>query len=144
VNGLHPRSGTTTNKVHKGEGAGMKRNATIIAMALMLCALVGTMALAKTKMHTINFEQDTTVNGAVVKEGTYQMGFNEQTGEFTILHGNRVIVTTMAKEEMLGQKASATSIGTRLTDNGAALTQITFKGAHYTLLFGDGQEAEGQ
>jgi hypothetical protein len=122
----------------------MKRNALIITMALMLYALVGTMALAKTRMHMINFEQDTIVNGTVVKKGDYRAGFDEQTGEFTILNDNRVILTTMAKEEILDKKASSTSVGTKMTDNGPVLTDITFRGARYSVQFGGSQAPEGQ
>jgi hypothetical protein len=72
------------------------------------------------------------------------MGFKEQTGEFTIFNGNYVVLTTMPKEKMLGKKASATSIGLKSTGNGSVLTKITFEGAHYSLLFGDVQEAQEQ
>ena len=43
----------------------MKRNATIISLALALCAVVGTMALAKGKSRRITFDQDMLVNGAL-------------------------------------------------------------------------------
>jgi hypothetical protein len=49
----------------------MKRTATIIAMAFALCALAGTMALARSKFHRITFDQDMSINGALVKKGEY-------------------------------------------------------------------------
>jgi hypothetical protein len=122
----------------------MKRNATIIALAVALCALVGTMALAKNKFHRISFEQDILVNGALVKKGEYQARFNEQNGELTILVGNRAVVTTTAKEEMLAKKAPATSFEIKTGDNGPMLTKITFGGSRYALLISDNQSAEGQ
>ncbi len=63
----------------------MKRDATIIALALTLCALGGTMALAKSKFHKITFGQDMLVNGALVKKGEYQARFNEPNSELAIL-----------------------------------------------------------
>jgi hypothetical protein len=121
----------------------MKRNATIIALALTLCALAPTMALAKSKSHRITFEQDMLVNGALVKKGEYQARFNEQTSELTILDGHRAIVTTTVKEEMLAKKAPGTSFEVKTGDNGHMLTKITFGGARYSLLLSDNQAAEG-
>ncbi len=122
----------------------MKRNATIIALALTLSALTGTMALAKSKSHMITFDQDMLVSGARVKEGVYQARFNEQNSELTILDGNRAVVTTIVKEETLSKKASTTSFDIKTGDNGARLTKITFGGDRYSLLLSDNQAAEGQ
>ncbi|HEU0177988.1 MAG TPA: hypothetical protein VFV58_27305 [Blastocatellia bacterium] len=122
----------------------MKRNAMIIALAGALCALGGTMALAKSKSHMITFEQDMLVNGAHVKKGEYQARFNDQNNELTILDGNRAIVTTTVKEEALAKKAPMTSFEVKTGANGAMLTKITFEGAHYALLLSDNQAAEGQ
>ncbi|HKQ77252.1 MAG TPA: hypothetical protein VJ810_26375 [Blastocatellia bacterium] len=122
----------------------MKRNATIIALALALCALVGSMALAKSKFHRISFEQDMLVNGTLVKKGDYQARFNEQNGELTILDGSHAVITTTVKEEMLAKKAPATSFEIRAGDSGPMLTKITFGGGRYALLISDNQSAEGQ
>ena len=122
----------------------MKRAATIIALALALCALVGTMALAKIRFHTVSFDQDMLVNGVLVKKGEYQARFNEQNGELTILEGSRAVVTTTVKEETLSKKAPATSFEIKTGDSGYMLTRIIFGGARYALLIGDNQAAEGQ
>ena len=122
----------------------MKIKATIIAAALILCATAGTMALAKNKIHTINFDQNVTVNGTVVKKGEYQAKFNEQTGEFTLMEGKHVVATATAKEEMLNRKASGTTFDLKGADGPAALTKITFGGERYALLIGDAQTADGQ
>jgi hypothetical protein len=122
----------------------MKRTAKIIALAFALCALVGTIALAKIKFHRINFDQDTLVNSALVKKGEYQVRFDEQNGELTILDGSRAVATTTAKEEALAKKAPATSFEVKTGDNGPMLTKITFGGSRYALLISDNQSAEGQ
>jgi hypothetical protein len=122
----------------------MKRAATIIALAFALCALAGTMALAKIKFHRVSFDQDMLVNGALVKKGEYQARFNEQNGELTILEGSRAVVTTTVKEETLAKKAPATSFEVKTGDNAPVLTKITFEGSRYALLISDNQSAEGQ
>jgi len=115
-----------------------------VTTTLLLCALVGTLALAKSKSHTINFDQDTMVNGTLVKKGEYRAKFDDQTNELTLLKDGRVIVTTTAKEEALEKKAPETSFDIKTADNGAVLTKITFVGERYSLLLGDSQAAEGQ
>ena len=120
----------------------MKRIATIIALALSLCALAGTMALAKSKIHRIAFDHDMLVNGALVKKGEYQARFNEQNGELIILDGSRAVVTTTVKEETLAKKAPATSFEVKTGDNGPVLTKITFGGSRYALLISDNQSAQ--
>jgi len=122
----------------------MKRAVTIIALAFALCALVGTMALAKIKFHSVSFDQDVLVNGALVKKGEYHARFNEQNGELTILEGSRAVVTTTVKEETIAKKAPETSFEVKTGDSGPMLTKITFEGSRYALLISDIQSAEGQ
>jgi hypothetical protein len=129
--------------IMRNEGVTMKI-AKIITMAPLLCALVGTLALAKTKFHTINFDQDTMVNGTLVKKGEYQAKFDEQTNELSLLKDGHVIVTTTAKEEVLAKKAPETSFDIRTGDNSVVLTKVTFGGERYSLLLGDSQAAEGR
>ena len=122
----------------------MKRAVTIIALAFALCALVGTMALAKIKFHSVSFDQDVLVNGALVKKGEYHARFNEQNGELTILEGSRAVVTTTVKEETIAKKAPETSFEVKTGDSGPMLTKITFEGSRYALLISNNQSAEGQ
>jgi len=101
------------------------------------------MELAKNKFHRITFDQDMLVNGALVKKGEYQARFNERNSELTILDGDRAIVTTTVKEEMLAKKAPETSFELKSGDNGPTLTKITFGGSRYSLLLNDNQAADG-
>ncbi len=122
----------------------MKKIIGMTVATLALFALVGAMAFAKGKSHTITFNENTIVNGTVVKKGEYQAEFNEQTNELSILNGRHVVVTTKVKEKSLDMKASATTYEFRASDNGALLTKVTFGGDRYSLMIGDGQAAEGQ
>ena len=69
--------------------------------ALMICALasISIAAAAKDKVKTENvtFASDTMVNGTLVKAGDYQMKFNEQTGELSILKDGKVKAKTTAQ-----------------------------------------------
>jgi len=108
-----------------------------IAMTFVLCALVGTVALAKTRTHMIEFERDTLVNGTLVMKGEYQAKFDEQANELRFFKNGHDIATAAVKEEPLARKAPTTSIETKKGDNGAMLTRITFGGERYSLLLGD-------
>lgn len=129
--------------IMRDEGVTMKIAKTI-TMALLLCALMGILALAKNKFHTINFDQDTMVKGTLVKKGEYQAKFDKQANELTLLKGGHVIVTAMVKEEALAKKAPETTFDIKTGDNSAVLTKITFGGDHYSLLLDDSQGAEGR
>jgi hypothetical protein len=62
----------------------MKKQITVIMLALALCALVGTMALAKGESHRLSLNEDTMVNGTLVKKGEYRAKFDSETGMLTI------------------------------------------------------------
>lgn len=122
----------------------MKKKAIIITFALLLCALTGSMALAKSRFHTITFDQNTLVNGTLVKKGDYQARFDEQTGEFVIVNGKHTVVTTKAREQMLDKKAPGTTYDLMTEGSNNVLTKVTFGGEHYSLMIGDNQSGQGQ
>lgn len=107
------------------------------AMTFVVCSLVGTVAMAKTRSHTVDFDQDTMVNGTLVKKGAYQAKFDEQANELAIFKNGHGIATAAVKEEPLARKASKTSIEITTSDNGAMLTKVTFNGDRYSLLLGE-------
>ena len=76
------------------------------AMTFVLCALVGTVAMAKTRPHKVDFENDTMVNGTLVKKGEYQAKFDEQANELKIFKNGHDIATAAVIEEPLARKAS--------------------------------------
>ena len=122
----------------------MKNQATQITLALALCALVGTAALAKSKFHSIPFTQITTVNGTFVKPGAYEVKFDEQSDEFSILDdNNHAIVTAKAHEEALGRKADATRYKVRNSGDGSVLTQVIFSGDRYAIVLDDSGNQTG-
>ena len=106
----------------------MKRYAAYMAVALMLCAMTVITAVAKDKKAFVKFDDNLVVNNTVVKKGEYQVRFNEQTGELSILNGKNTVATAKAKLEKRDKKASNTTLDTRQNDKGAALISITLEG----------------
>jgi hypothetical protein len=109
----------------------MKKQITVITLALALCALVGTMALAKGESHKLSLNEDTMVNGTLVKKGEYRAKFDSETGMLTIkkMDDNDVVVKAKATEMPLGKKAEYTSFEVSQSDSGVAvLKSVTFHG----------------
>lgn len=68
---------------------------------LVVGAMTSITALAMTTDRKVTFNRDVTVNGAPVKAGTYKATFDDQTGEFKLLSGKKVVAQAMARMEMV-------------------------------------------
>jgi hypothetical protein len=91
------------------------------AILLVVGAMTSITALAMTTDRQVTFSRDVTVNGTPVKAGTYKATFDEQTGEFKLLRGKKVVANATARMEKI----------TVPFQNGYSLTA---KGGGYALL----------
>lgn len=109
-------------------------------LALLIGALASVSALAagkgKIKTETVTFATDVTVNGTVLKAGVYQLKFNEETSELSILKDGKVKAKTTAHFASRPDKARNTAI--RTLDNGTVseLIGFTFGGSNQDLVVG--------
>ena len=69
------------------------------AILLVVSAMTSITALAMTTSRQVTFSKDVTVNGAPVKAGTYKATFDDQTGEFKLLRGKKVVANATARLE---------------------------------------------
>ena len=101
--------------------------------ALMICALasISVFAAAKEKVRTstVTFDSDIMVNGTLVKAGDYQVKFDEQTGELSILKNGKVKAKTTAQLQSRSDKANHTSVRTLDKGGVAELLAVTFSGS---------------
>lgn len=108
--------------------------------ALMICALasIGVLAAAKDKVktETVTFAQDTMVNGTLVKAGEYQVKFNEQTSELSILKDGKVKAKVAAQFQARSNKAKNTSITTLDKGGVYELLGVTFGGTNQDVVVG--------
>jgi hypothetical protein len=108
--------------------------------ALLICALasIAVFAAAKYKVKTesVTFAQDIMVNGTLVKAGDYQIKFNEQTGELSILKDGKVKAKTTAQLQARSEKAKNTSIRTLEKGGIAELIGIRFGGSTQEVVVG--------
>lgn len=109
----------------------MKKSLVRIIIALVVCALSGSMALAKNKVRntTATFGVDFMVGDTLVKKGTYKLSFDEKKRELTVMTKDKSIVAkTVAHLE--NRKTSSFGMEIILTQKGEnhALISLAFPG----------------
>ncbi len=120
----------------------MKNFVRRFGFALAVCAMTGIMAFAEVKSDKVTFPEDVTVNGTVVKKGTYKVAFDDQSGELSIIAKDKnTIAKTKARTEKRQNKASRTEVNSSQKDNTQVLRSITFGGDNRLIVIGDGNEA---
>jgi len=112
--------------------------------ALVICALASIAAAAgkdKVRTETVKFASDIMVNGTLVKAGSYQIKFNEQTGELSILKDGKVKAKTTAQVQARNEKARDTAVKTLDKGGVAELIGFSFGGSKQDLVVGAGSGA---
>ena len=112
------------------------------AVALLLVTLAGTAALGKTRSKDVEFQKAVTVNGTVVKAGSYKVKFDEMANELSILKNDKVVVKTAARAEQRMNKVRGTQLYYRTEAGEVALVGITF-GDQDVVLGQAGMQATG-
>jgi type IV secretory pathway component VirB8 len=69
----------------------MKSIVNRIVVVLMVGVLTSVVALAKVHKHKVTFESDTKVNGTLVEKGTYDLKFDDETGQLSIVKNGKTI-----------------------------------------------------
>ena len=89
----------------------MKKNLYRIAFALVaLCTLLNASALAGGKGKRVTFSTDVLVGDTLVKKGSYEVSFDEQSGVLTIKRGNEVVAKASARMEEATSKAKSSFV----------------------------------
>lgn len=96
---------------------------------LMVGALTSVVALAKVQKHKVTFENDMKVNGTLVKKGTYEIKFDDQTGQLSILKNGKVVAEANAKLEQRDKKASDFQLRSTVNGDETQLLGVTFGGS---------------
>jgi len=116
----------------------MKSIVNRVMVALLLVTLANAAAFAKSKRATVSFLMDTKVNGTLVKSGTYDVVFDEETGELSIVKGSKVIATTATRLEQRERKARSTETNTSVEGSETKLISITFGGSDQRVVVNQG------
>ena len=107
----------------------MKSIVTKVLAVLMVGALTGVVALAKSKRASVTFDNDIKVNGTLVKKGSYDVKFDEETGQLSIIKNGKVIVETATRTETRAKKANDFVVRSVTNGNEVQLAGVTFGGS---------------
>ena len=107
-----------------------------IAVALLITALATVSAFAKGKKETVTFPTNIKVNGTVVKQGVYDVKFDDKTGELSIEKGSKVIAKATASVEKRDKKAQRLELRTTGRGDDTQLIAVTFAGTDQVLNIG--------
>ena len=106
----------------------MKSIVNRVIVVLLVGALTSVVALAKVHRHTVTFDNDTKVNGTVVEKGTYDLKFDDGTGQLSIVKNGKTIAQAMTKLEPRAKKASDFQLRSTNSGNASELVGVTFGG----------------
>jgi hypothetical protein len=84
----------------------MKSIVNRIVALLAIITLTGVLALGKTIEKEVTLRRSVSVNGTLVKKGTYKVTFNEETGELSFRKGRNVVATAQARLEKTTERDS--------------------------------------
>ena len=120
----------------------MKKFASRIIIALVVCALSATASFAKVKSSTVTFGLDFTVGSTFVQKGTYKLVFDDQTKELTVMSKDKkVIAKTIAHLE--DRKSAVTAIEINLVQRGSnqALVSLAFPDSKNLIVLDGGESS---
>ena len=106
----------------------MKSIVNRVIVVLLVGALTSVVALAKVHKQKVTFENDIKVNSTVVEKGTYDLKFDDESGQLSIVKNGKTIAQAMTKLEPRAKKAADFQL--RSTGSGAdsQLLGVTFDG----------------
>jgi hypothetical protein len=107
-----------------------------LVVVLLITAITGIAAMAKSKTEKVTLLNDLKVNGTVIKKGTYSVKFDETTSELSILKDGKTIAKAPAKIEKRNKKASRFEIRSTGAGSSAELTAVAFGGSDENIVVG--------
>ena len=107
----------------------MKSIVSKVVAILMVGALTGVVAFAKVHKQKVTFESDMKVGGTLVKKGTYELKFDDESGQLSISKNGKTVASAMARVEPREKKANDFQLRSTATGDELNLTGVTFGGS---------------
>ena len=107
----------------------MKSIVSKMVAVLMVGALTGVVAFAKVHKQKVTFESDIKVNGTLVKKGTYDVKFDDESGQLSIEKNGKQVAQAMAKLEAREKKANDFQLRSTSDKGETNLIGVTFNGS---------------
>jgi len=116
----------------------MKSIVNRMVAVLMVGALTGVIAFAKVHKQKVTFESDMKVNGTLVKKGTYDVKFDDESGQLSITKNGKTVAQATAKLEQREKKANDFQLRSTVNGDETNLTGITFGGSDKNVVITSG------
>jgi len=84
--------------------------------------------------HRVTFDNDMKVNGTLVKKGTYDIKFDDQSGQLSIVKNGKVVAQAMARVETRERKADDFQLRSTMNGDETQLVGVTFGGSDKDVL----------
>lgn len=114
----------------------MKHLLSRAVILLVVVAMTSITALAMTTNRQVTFSRDVTVNGTPVKAGTYKATFDDQTGEFKLLRGKKVVANATARMEKINVRFQS-GYSLKASGDSYALTSINMNSTNQAVIVDD-------
>jgi hypothetical protein len=108
---------------------------TVITLAIS--TLTVATALAGDQRSKIKLDEDTRVGGATVEAGSYDVRFDEESGEISFVKGGKVVAKAKARAEQAASKHRSTTFVVAEENGGRVLRSVGFGGSKQTAVVGD-------
>lgn len=112
----------------------MKSIVNRMLVVLMVGALTSVVAFAKTQRHRVTFDNDMKVNGTLVKKGTYDIKFDDETGQLSIMKNGKTVAQAMTRIEARAKKANDFQLRSTINGDETQLVGVTFGGSDKDVL----------
>lgn len=112
----------------------MKSIVNRMVAVLMVGALTSVVAFAKVHKHTVTFDSDIKVNDTLVKKGTYQVKFDDETGQLSILQNGKTVAQSMTRIETRSKKANDFVLRSVTNGDEKQMIGVTFGGSDKDVL----------
>ena len=106
----------------------MKSIVNRIVVVVMVGALASVAAMAKTHKQKVTVDSDIKVNGTLVKKGSYEVKFDDETGQLSIMKNGKTIAQSMARLEAREKKANTFQLRATTAGDEKQLVGVTFGG----------------
>jgi len=119
----------------------MKSIVNRIVVVVMVGALASVAAMAKTHKQKVTFDSDIKVNGTLVKKGSYEVKFDDETGQLSIMKNGKTIAQSMARLEAREKKANTFQLRATTAGDEKQLVGVTFGGWDKDVIISNGGAA---
>ena len=117
----------------------MKSNMMRFVVAIMVCVMMTVAAFAE-KKGKVTFSRDMTVNGTLVKKGTYKIMVDETNNEMSFWNGKDQVAKVKVHAEQRAIKNNKNYVTFIEKDNTSRLNSIALEGDNNTFVITDGSE----